>query len=170
MVKKATAIMAVDDNGGVGKNNDLPWPKIKEDLQHFKNATLNTFVVMGSKTWESLGKKKLPNRTNVVLSSNINIEGPDVVISAKDDNHVILEYLESIDPDKNVCVIGGAGVVESFAKDDLIDMVILTHIKEEYECDTFLNLSFLKDFYVAYEEVIKENPEVVVKYYKKIED
>ena len=61
-------IWAQDKNGGIGKNNMLPW-HISEDLINFKKITSNHTIIMGRRTWESLPKKPLPNRRNIVLSS-----------------------------------------------------------------------------------------------------
>lgn len=66
-------IAAIDLNNGIGKNNEMLF-HIKEDLNFFKQTTLNKIVVMGRKTFESIGKP-LPNRTNVVLSSNSDFNG-----------------------------------------------------------------------------------------------
>ncbi|MBI44958.1 MAG: dihydrofolate reductase [Candidatus Marinimicrobia bacterium] len=60
-------IWAQDKYGGIGKNGKLPW-HISEDLKHFKTLTLNSTIVMGRKTWDSLPIKPLPNRTNIILS------------------------------------------------------------------------------------------------------
>src|SRR5438067_954817 len=62
-------IAAMDSNRGIGKDNGLPWPKIAEDFKHFKSTTLNHPVVMGRKTFESIGRP-LPNRHNIVISRN----------------------------------------------------------------------------------------------------
>ena len=61
-------IWAQDSSGGIGINNKLPW-HFSEDLQKFKSLTLNSTIVMGRKTWESLKIKPLPKRKNIVLSS-----------------------------------------------------------------------------------------------------
>lgn len=60
-------IWAQDKYGGIGKNGKLPW-HISEDLKHFKALTLNSTIIMGRKTWDSLPIKPLPNRTNIILS------------------------------------------------------------------------------------------------------
>ena len=63
-------ILAVDEYGGLGNKNDLPWPKIKLDMQWFMDHTKNNVVVMGSRTWDSLGiHKPLKDRINYVISS-----------------------------------------------------------------------------------------------------
>ena len=63
-------ILACDLNGGIGYKNKLPW-YIPLDLKRFKNLTQNGVVVMGRKTWESLPKKPLPKRVNVVVSKTL---------------------------------------------------------------------------------------------------
>ena len=60
-------IWAQDKNGGIGKDGKLPW-HISEDLKNFKSLTLNSTVIMGRKTWDSLPTKPLPNRKNIILS------------------------------------------------------------------------------------------------------
>ena len=59
---------AQDSNGGIGANGKLPW-HVAEDLINFKSLTINSTVIMGRKTWESLPIKPLPKRNNIVLSS-----------------------------------------------------------------------------------------------------
>lgn len=62
-------IWAQEYDGGIGKNGQLPW-HVSEDLKNFKKITLNSTIVMGRKTWDSLPFKPLPNRRNIVLSKN----------------------------------------------------------------------------------------------------
>ena len=65
------AIVAVDNDWGIGFNGDL-LEHIPEDLKYFKTITTNNTVMMGRKTWDSLPKKPLPNRTNIIITSNLN--------------------------------------------------------------------------------------------------
>ena len=69
-----SAIVAVDENYGIGYNNKLLC-NLAEDLKHFKNLTTNNIVVMGRKTWDSLPKKPLPNRTNIVITNSVKDNG-----------------------------------------------------------------------------------------------
>lgn len=71
-----SAIVAVDNDWGIGFNGGL-LEKIPEDLKHFKNLTTNTIVVMGRKTWDSLPKKPLPNRLNIVISHSERFISPE---------------------------------------------------------------------------------------------
>jgi dihydrofolate reductase len=77
-------IVAVAENGVIGNNNSLPW-KLPEDLQNFKRITMGKPVVMGRKTYESIGKP-LPGRTNIVITRNVSFhaEGVQVVHSIDD--------------------------------------------------------------------------------------
>ena len=93
-------IVAVAENGVIGGDNRLLW-HISEDLKHFKAVTTGHPVVMGRKTYESLGRP-LPGRRNVVVTrQNISIEGCDVV-------HSLDEALALFRPEEKVFVIGGA--------------------------------------------------------------
>lgn len=92
-------IVAVAENGVIGGENRLLW-HISEDLKHFKAVTTGHPVVMGRKTYESLGRP-LPGRRNVVVTrQNISIEGCDVV-------HSLDEALALFRPEEKVFVIGG---------------------------------------------------------------
>ena len=95
-------IVAVAENGVIGGDNRLLW-HISEDLKHFKAVTTEHPVVMGRKTYESLGRP-LPGRRNVVVTrQNISIEGCDVV-------HSLDEALALFRPEEKVFVIGGAQI------------------------------------------------------------
>ena len=67
---KVHLIWAQDFNGGIGVSGKLPW-HIKEDLKNFKTLTLNSTIIMGRKTWDSLPIKPLPKRKNLVLSKTV---------------------------------------------------------------------------------------------------
>ena len=104
---KIHLIWAQDNNGGIGKNNKLPW-HIPEDLINFKKLTLNNPIIMGRKTWDSLPKKPLPKRRNIVLSSK---KMADV------ESYTSVELcLESLKNDNltNVFIIGGEMIYKSF--------------------------------------------------------
>ena len=100
-------IWGQDKNGGIGKNNTLPW-HIPEDLKNFKKLTMNSPVIMGRKTWESLTIKPLPNRRNIVLSSTIikNVEYYDTIEKC-------MKKLRN-DGIKKIFIIGGAQIYDIF--------------------------------------------------------
>lgn len=123
------AIFACDDDWGIGKDNDLPWPHNSEDLKWFKSMTDGKTVIMGRKTWESLPKKPLPNRVNIVVSSN-KVEG------ARTLSHLdFLSYVQD-NVEEEIWLIGGAKLLDSCVH--LLDELWLSRIQGSYKCDTFL--------------------------------
>ena len=119
-------IVAVAKNGTIGDKNALLW-HISEDLRNFKRITSGHPVIMGRKTFESLGRP-LPNRTNVVISrTTTHIEGCTVVDS--------LEKAIALFPtDEEVFIIGGAQIYAQALS--LADKFYLTKVEHEYEGDT----------------------------------
>ena len=119
-------IVAVAQNGVIGDRNALLW-HISEDLKHFKALTSGHPVVMGRKTYESLGRL-LPNRTNVVITrQNIEIPGCRVV-------HSLDEALALFPGDEEVFIIGGAQIyAEALPR---ADRFYLTRVFHDYEGDT----------------------------------
>lgn len=119
-------IVAVAENGTIGDQNRLLW-HIKEDMQLFRRVTTGHPVVMGRKTYESLGRP-LPNRTNVVISRQaLQIEGCRVV-------HSLEEALALFAPSEEVFVIGGAQIYDAALP--LADHLYLTVVEHPYEGDT----------------------------------
>jgi dihydrofolate reductase len=102
-------------------------------MEHFKQVTHNQIVVMGQKTFESIGKP-LVNRLNVVISDDPNFNRSDVKIfrSIQD---VINEY-----KNHHIYIIGGKSIYETFAP--LADEYIVSKIKKDYHCNRFLNIDF----------------------------
>lgn len=130
-------IAAIGKNLELGKSNDLIW-HFKEDMKFFKETTTGHTVIMGRKTFESL-PKALPNRTNIVISSNkdYTAEGALVVSSAD-------EAIKSADGDE-VFIIGGGRVYSEFLP--LADKLYLTEIDDSCnDADTFFP-SFVKSLY-----------------------
>lgn len=121
-----SVIVAVADNGVIGDKNALLW-HISEDLKRFKSLTSGHPIVMGRKTWESLGRP-LPNRTNVVITHQpIQIEGCTVV-------HSLDEALKLFSAEEEVFVIGGAQIYAEAMP--LADKFYLTRVLHSYEGDT----------------------------------
>lgn len=116
-------------NRGIGFQNRMPW-HLPNDLKHFKKITSGHPVVMGRKTYESIGKP-LPNRTNIVLSSREGWfeEGILIVGTIKE----ALKFAKKIDED--VCILGGGRIFEQTM--DLTDALEVTVIDAEPEADVF---------------------------------
>jgi dihydrofolate reductase len=132
---KLSIIVAVAENGVVGKDNALPW-YISADLKHFKQTTLGKPVVMGRKTFESIGRP-LPGRTNIVISSRPDYapEGVIVVSSLPQ----ALDYaaeIALIDGTDELMVIGGATIYG--AAIPLADRLYVTEVHAIVEGDAYL--------------------------------
>lgn len=126
-------IAAVDTNYGLGKNNDLLF-KIPEDMKRFKDLTSNNVIVMGRKTWGSIGCRPLPNRKNIVISRNV-INHDDSVIVYKDFESAVIDSKLKY-PDKDIYIIGGGQIYEQSLK--FADKILLTVLNKEYEgVDTY---------------------------------
>lgn len=143
-------IVAVADNNAIGIENKLPWNHIKEDMMWFKEQTKGKTVVMGSSTWDSLPRKPLPNRTNVVLSSRMSIPEVDLVLSG--DAKTIVEQLTKTHDD--IVIMGGAKVYNDFAP--LVSTMYITRVHQVVEADTYLDidamLAILGGFTCTYRE------------------
>jgi dihydrofolate reductase len=141
------AILACDEDWGIGKNGDLPWPHKPADLKWFKKCTDGGVVVMGRKTWESLPRKPLPNRVNYVVTSDPDIEeGYYGRFSSKDVGKAIHALIEDrIEPKPDIWIIGGAQLVESCLS--IIDEIWLSRIQGTYNCDTFLPRTLIETTY-----------------------
>lgn len=121
-----TLIAAVDENNLLGYDNSIPWRR-PEDLKRFKALTTGGIVIMGRKTFDSIGKC-LPNRLNIVLTSRpiLNVEDTPVQF---DDLEVSLRYARTVSD--NIWVIGGAGVYKQALP--LADGLDLTIVKQKTE-------------------------------------
>lgn len=154
--RKVIAVWAEDENGLIGKDNSLPWKK-PEDLKHFKETTINKTIVMGSKTFEGLGKKALPNRTTIVLSQDLDYQADNVIIC-----NSIEEALNSTND--NLYIVGGKAIYRAFSP--YFTNLIKTEIKGSYEGDTYIDDTF---DYSKYEcKNSKElSKDTIVKYYNR---
>jgi dihydrofolate reductase len=123
-------IAAMAENGLIGKANSLPW-HLPADLKHFKELTLNKAVLMGEKTFFSIGKP-LKDRLNIVLSDNPVFEPSGCLLARS------IEQAINLAKEKNVeelMVIGGASVYKQFLP--LADKMYLTVIKGDFEGDIY---------------------------------
>jgi dihydrofolate reductase len=144
------AILAHDKNYGIGKDGKLPWPHNDADMKWFRECTNGHIVVMGRKTWESLGNKKLPNRTNIVVTRS-QIEGsPDGTYHGEISQLIKMLKLEY--PDLKTWIIGGADIYNQALP--FCDNIYVTQFKEDYDCDTFIDLSL---YLCNYTEMAKKN-------------
>lgn len=135
-------IVAADLNNAIGKDNRLLW-HLPLDLKNFKKLTLQHPVIMGRKTFESIGKP-LPNRTNIVLTQNqthsIQDKYPEVICSSNFENALHL----ALQKDEEIFVIGGAKVYQKAMK--IADRIYFTQVLSHFDADTFFPPIFDKDW------------------------
>ena len=139
---KIKLIAAVDLRFGIGKDGSLLF-KIPEDLRLFKQLTTGNIVLMGRKTFESIGCKSLSDRINIVISSTKKYENEGVI--AFDNLETAVEYSKQNFSDKDLYVIGGGQVYEECIK--YADEIILTKYNKVYEdADTYFHVDILDNF------------------------
>lgn len=120
-------IAGIGDNRELGKNNTLLW-HIPEDMKRFKTLTTGHTVIMGRKTYESIGKP-LPNRTNIVITSEKEFLAPGCIIT-----HSLDEAIQK-SHDTETFIIGGASVYAQALP--IADKLYLTKVKGTFDADTF---------------------------------
>ena len=120
-------IVAIAQNGTIGHNNALLW-HIKEDMRFFRTTTSGHPVIMGRKTFESLGCKPLPKRTNIVISrSEREYEGALLA-------HSLEEAVRMAGDDSEIFIIGGAQIYKEALS--IADRLYITRVERDYEGET----------------------------------
>ncbi|SHN43913.1 dihydrofolate reductase [Duganella sacchari] len=126
-MSKLTIIVATDAQRGIGINNTLPW-KLPEDLAHFKRITTGHPIIMGRKTFDSIGRP-LPNRRNIVVTRNQQWSHEGVETAGSIEAAIaLLDGAEGF-------VIGGAEIYKQSMQ--LADQLIVTRIAQTFDCDAF---------------------------------
>lgn len=138
-------IAACEQNSGIGFKNAIPW-RLKDEIKHFKEVTTFTttarhnMVIMGRSTWESLPEKfcPLPDRSNVVLTSNADYVAPGAVVCNSLAEALNLAELHIANREtEKVFVIGGQKVYEEAIHHPDLAGIYLTQIEAGFECDAF---------------------------------
>jgi dihydrofolate reductase len=151
-------IVATDINGGIGKDNKLLCT-LKDDMKHFKETTEGHIVVMGRKTFESIGKP-LPDRTNIVLTRSMTkTESLDRFL---EDDVLYLDNIESIlhnnlmYPSRQVFIVGGQQIYEQFLS--YANRIYLTRILHEFDFDTFFpKINIMEDWHIREQKYYEQN-------------
>ena len=126
-----TLLVAAAENNAIGRNGQLPW-RLPADLQWFKRHTLGHPVLMGRKTWDSIGRA-LPGRPNLVLSRQAGLRLPGAQVFA--DLGDALAYARQLDGSEEIFGIGGAELYRELLP--LADRVLLTRVHAAIEGDAF---------------------------------
>ncbi|HNQ59291.1 MAG TPA: dihydrofolate reductase [Bacteroidales bacterium] len=126
--KPLTIIVAIANRNAIGLNNQMLC-HLPDDLKRFKRITMGHNIIMGRKTWESLPKKPLPGRNNIVLSRRVlQLEGATVVSSLE-------QALDLCPLNEESFVIGGGALYRLFLP--YVDKLYITRIYHDFEADTF---------------------------------
>lgn len=143
MSQKISIVVAMARNFAIGINNTLPW-HLSEDLKHFKAVTTGKPIIMGRKTWESLGRP-LPDRRNILISRNedYQAEGAEVFSSLQ-------AALAACKDEAEVCIIGGANLYTQALP--LVTNLIITEIDLDVEADAFFPKFDITDWEIKEQE------------------
>ncbi len=127
-MNQISIVVAISENNAIGKDNQLLW-HLPADLKHFKNITTGHTIIMGRKTYDSIGKP-LPNRRNIIITrqKDLNLEGVEVVNSLE-------EALSLSKDEEEVFIIGGAEIYKQSVA--VSHRIYLTRVHQEFEADAF---------------------------------
>jgi dihydrofolate reductase len=136
-------VIASSTNGCIGKDNTLPW-SLPKDMKRFKEITTtqNSILIMGRKTYESIGKP-LPGRTSIVLSSNKSYAPHKdiIVVSCIEEALAYVREIEDVHEENYAAfIIGGSGLFKEVIDKDIIDTIHHTLVDAEIEGDTFIDI------------------------------
>ncbi len=163
---KLAIIVAVAKNGVIGRNNQLPW-HLPQDLKYFKKVTLGKPVIMGRKTYESIGKP-LPGRTNIVVTRSKDWSAADGVVVTNSFEQALSAAQKVLEEDplasNEVMVIGGAEIYRSALQ--FVDRIYLTRVALEPQGDAFFDalgeLDWVLESNTAGDEVASVSHEFLV--------
>lgn len=143
-------IVAMAENRVIGRNNKLPW-YLPNDLKYFKQTTMGKPILMGRKTFDSIGKP-LPGRANIVITRNKQWQAEGVkVVHSLEEAFSLAESIAEIDGSNELMIIGGDQIYQSAL--DRMDRIYLTQVHAEVEGDAF----FPELDWQAWQEIARED-------------
>ena len=151
-------IAAMDTNRVIGINNRIPW-HIPEEMRYFKETTMGHGVIMGRKTFESIGRA-LPGRQNIVLSTNRKLSLPGCQVA-----HSLAKGLACCKDQKKVFIIGGETLYQEAMEQ--VDTILLTTIHKEYEGDTLFPAIPAKHFQLLSKKQMGTEPLFTLQTYQR---
>jgi dihydrofolate reductase len=102
-------VVAVAENGVIGRDGTMPW-RLKSDMAHFRNITMGKPVMMGRKTWQSLQKKPLPGRTNIVITRDASFSAAGALVATSIENALTAARGDALRRGSDIAIIGGAEI------------------------------------------------------------
>ena len=121
-------IVATDEAGLIGKDNDLPW-RLSADLQYFRRITMGKPIIMGRKTHESIGRP-LPGRDNIIITSDKQYQAEDCIVT-----YSVAETLQACQDAEEVMIMGGSSLYEQCLH--MVDIIYLTQVHATLAGDTW---------------------------------
>ncbi len=138
--ERLNIIACCDSKYGIAREGKIPW-SFKEDMELFKEITKDSVIIMGRKTWDSLPKKPLPNRHNIVISSKNMVINDNISLAQSPE--MALKMAKSFG--KMIFIIGGEQIYKYFIENFTINSVMLTIIDHDYNCDQYFPINLLTD-------------------------
>lgn len=163
-MSKLSIIVATDQNGLIGNQGKLPW-HIPWDLKYFKEKTIGANVIMGRTTYESIGKA-LPNRTNIVLTSDEHYHANNCIVVNNIEQ--VLNYAK--ESTSETFVIGGSSIYKQFIS--YVDDMFINEIQSMFVGDSYFPEYNREEWNIAHEQLVETTADGVgykikVKYIKK---
>jgi len=149
-------IVAVSEDWGIGKDNELLW-HISEDLKRFKRLTFGNTVIMGKRTWESLPRRPLPGRRNIVLTDD-KTETIENAVTA----YSIEDSLSKCEKNEEIFIMGGGSIYRQFMP--FADRLYITHVHKKAPADIYFPEIDLKIWKITEKEVFKTDGEESIPY------
>lgn len=136
-------VVAMSNNNVIGVNNKLPW-QLKDDLEHFKEYTTGKIIIMGRKTFESIGRP-LPNRQNFVISSNLReVDGISIFQNLENAIIAAKKYNKDLDSAQEIAIIGGGYLFRDSI--NYFNKLVLTRVDCEIDGDVYYPKIDLKNW------------------------
>ncbi|WP_105108324.1 dihydrofolate reductase [Streptococcus suis] len=169
MTKKIVAIWAQDENGLIGKGDRLPWA-LPADMAHFKETTTGHTIVMGRVTFDGIGKRALPNRHTIVLTTDNSYQMESDRVTILNSIDQVLDWYQQ--QNGTLFVLGGSKIFTAFAP--YIEELIVTDIHGQFEGDVFFPGDFpLGEFQLQSEQFRSKDEansvDFIIKNYKRRE-
>ena len=149
-------IVAVSEDWGIGKDNELLW-HISEDLKRFKSLTFGNTIIMGKRTWESLPRRPLPGRKNIVLTDK-----EDEIIKNSVTAYSIEDALGKCEKNEEIFIIGGGSIYRQFMP--VADRLYITHVHKKAPADIYFPEIDLKIWEITENEEFKTEGENSIPY------
>lgn len=140
-------LVAVSENGVIGRNNELLW-RLPDDLKRFKALTMGYPMIMGRKTFESIGKP-LPGRTSIVITRSSSYQVPGILVAGSLEQALSLAQEQG---KEKVFIVGGGEIYKQALESEVVDHLFLTRVCANEAGDTYFDIPDQSDWTIVNEE------------------